>query len=155
MPNTVSQTDEVVTVVTNGVDTHGFDACSSPRMTISSTIEGLQTNGQHRVLDTVSQARKCGLKRIRSTPQIIARDEQLARKIPVLEALIGIPFFSQRQPLHSLRDRILHLNLLQILQVLMLLPPTPAPPPAPAPASGTALKKRNAYFRHCGHCGQY
>lgn len=82
-----SQADAVEIVVTNGVDAH-----SSPQMSISPTFEELQTDEQRRVLDTVSQVRKCGLETVLSLPQIVVCGDQSAGKSSVLEALTEIPF---------------------------------------------------------------
>lgn len=61
-------------------------------MKIHSTLQDLQTEEQGRVLDTVSQIRKCGLDSILSLPQIVVCGDQSAGKSSVLEALTEIPF---------------------------------------------------------------
>lgn len=87
MPKMASQTNGVKTIATNGVDTN-----SSPQMSISPTLEELQTDEQRRVLDIVSQVRKCGLESVLSLPQIVVCGDQSAGKSSVLEALTEIPF---------------------------------------------------------------
>lgn len=87
MPKMASHADGVKTIATNGVDTN-----SSPQMGISSTLEELQTDEQRRVLDIVSQVRKCGLESVLSLPQIVVCGDQSAGKSSVLEALTEIPF---------------------------------------------------------------
>lgn len=87
-----SKEDAVETIVTNDVNTNGVDTHSSPQMTFSPTIEELQTDEQRRVLDIVSQVRKCGLESVLSLPQIVVCGDQSAGKSSVLEALTEIPF---------------------------------------------------------------
>ncbi|KAK2598464.1 hypothetical protein N8I77_011878 [Diaporthe amygdali] len=98
----------------------GTDPASS-QMTISRTLEELQTDEQRRVLDTVSQVRKCGLETVLSLPQIVVCGDQSAGKSSVLEALTEIPFprndnlctrFAteiclRRDPLNSLTIRVI------------------------------------------------
>lgn len=67
-------------------------ASATPKMKIHSTLQDLQTEEQGRVLDTVSQIRKCGLDSILSLPQIVVCGDQSAGKSSVLEALTEIPF---------------------------------------------------------------
>jgi GTPase SAR1 family protein len=86
-PKMAQATDKAEAADTNGVDDH-----SPPEMSISSTIEELQTDEQRRVLDIVSQVRKCGLESVLSLPQIVVCGDQSAGKSSVLEALTEIPF---------------------------------------------------------------
>lgn len=65
---------------------------SSTGLSINPTVETLQTEEQRRVLDTITQVRKCGLESILSLPQIVVCGSQSAGKSSVLEALTGIPF---------------------------------------------------------------
>ncbi|KAL8387043.1 hypothetical protein RB595_010199 [Gaeumannomyces hyphopodioides] len=58
----------------------------------NSSLEGLQTDEQRRVLDTVSEVRKCGLDTVLSLPQIVVCGDQSAGKSSLLEALTEIPF---------------------------------------------------------------
>lgn len=55
-------------------------------------LECLETHEQRRVLDIVSQLRKCGLDSVLSLPQLVVCGDQSAGKSSVLEALTGVPF---------------------------------------------------------------
>lgn len=63
-----------------------------PKMEASTSLEGLQSEKQALVLDTVTQIRKCGLDSILSLPQLVVCGDQSAGKSSVLEALTEIPF---------------------------------------------------------------
>lgn len=56
------------------------------------SLQGLQSEKQALVLDTVTQIRKCGLDSILSLPQLVVCGDQSAGKSSVLEALTEIPF---------------------------------------------------------------
>lgn len=63
-----------------------------PEVTITSSLEGLQTEEQSHVLDIITQLRKCGLDSVLQLPQIVVCGDQSAGKSSVLEALTEIPF---------------------------------------------------------------
>jgi GTPase SAR1 family protein len=59
---------------------------------IPEALSSLETFDHRRVLDIVSQLRKCGLNSVLSLPQIVVCGDQSAGKSSVLEALTEIPF---------------------------------------------------------------
>lgn len=59
---------------------------------VTDSLESLQTEEQRRILDIVSQLRKCGLESVLSLPQLVVCGDQSAGKSSVLEALTEIPF---------------------------------------------------------------
>lgn len=63
---------------------------SKEDLQITSSLADLQTDEQRRVLDTVTQVRKCGLDRLLELPQLVVCGDQSAGKSSVLEGM----FFS-------------------------------------------------------------
>lgn len=68
------------------------DATPISAMTVRRQLSELQSEEQRRVLDTVSDIRKCGLDTVLSLPQIVVCGDQSSGKSSVLEALTEIPF---------------------------------------------------------------
>lgn len=65
---------------------------SNSKVEMKRQLEELQSEEQRRVLDTVSDIRKCGLDTVLSLPQIVVCGDQSSGKSSVLEALTEIPF---------------------------------------------------------------
>ena len=65
---------------------------AASELQLTASLEDLQTDEQRRVLDTISQIRKCGLDSVLSLPQIVACGQQSSGKSSTLEALTEIPF---------------------------------------------------------------
>lgn len=61
-------------------------------MELNPQLEELQSEEQRRVLDIVSDIRKCGLDAVLSLPQIVVCGDQSSGKSSILEALTEIPF---------------------------------------------------------------
>lgn len=88
---------ETETELTSGTTTPSLalsEEATSPYHTMGDTtsLEELQSDEQRRVLDVVSQVRKCGLETVLSLPQIVVCGDQSSGKSSVLEALTEIPF---------------------------------------------------------------
>ena len=81
--------------LTNGTADSDQPEDTTPALDImadTTSLEELQTDEQRRVLDVVSQVRKCGLESVLSLPQIVVCGDQSSGKSSVLEALTEIPF---------------------------------------------------------------
>jgi GTPase SAR1 family protein len=74
------------------VESQTEDKSVSKEVTITPSLEGLQSDEQRRVLDTVAQIRKCGLESVLSLPQLVMCGDQSSGKSSVLEAPTEIPF---------------------------------------------------------------
>lgn len=75
----------------DGFQDESIESQTALELNVSSSLEGLQTEEQRLILDTVAQIRKCGMDGILSLPQLVVCRDQSVGKSSVLEALTEIP----------------------------------------------------------------